>query len=100
MKAPKYLSYLTGIALAAYAIYTVYFAKTLSDSGKIISELKPLVAQVDGRPGISFEDQLDFAERAGVSHEIIEGKIFNFDNWRFSVPKSKLEQVLESYKSE
>ena len=59
------------LAVAAVSIATTnYFANEAKYRDRLLAELIPIVEQVDGKPGISFEDQVDFAKRAGINRDI------------------------------
>jgi hypothetical protein len=58
--------------------------------------LAPAVALYDGRPGISFEDQLKFAEVVGIpQYEVIEGRPIKVSELTYS----QLEKALDAYSS-
>ncbi len=77
--------------------------------GKAIKELMPYVEMSDGKPGISYEDRLNFVRRSGLDEKvewipflystnpIIDSGDFNFHLRRQDY--GTLNKALESYKN-
>jgi len=86
---------IAGVVVYGWASLADDYIEARSHRKQIVAQLKPHVEKVDKKPGISFEDQLDFARKAGVStSKVVEGETIDFD----SVPVEKLEKALESYR--
>lgn len=84
------------IAAAGVMIYYQIQQEKASEMyrNNLISKLVSKVEAVDGKAGISFWDQVDYATRAGIpTTQIVEGKPLDLS----STPTSKLERVLKSY---
>ncbi len=60
------------------------------------NKLAPAIAQYDGKPGISFEDQLKFAEIVGIpQYNVVEGKPIEVNKLNYT----QLENALRGYSS-
>ncbi len=84
-----------GILDIAFPRWTSYLSSYYqSYQSKTWNQLAPAIAQYDGKPGISFEDQLKFAEVVGIlDYDIVEGKAIQPNNLSFS----QLERALVAY---
>lgn len=77
-------------------VVSYYVADKLEDKRQLVLKVKSYVEKVDGKPGISFEEQADFLKRVNAPYTISEGEKLD---WK-RVRRSQLEKALESYKAE
>ena len=83
--------------VAAIFVLGFHALKNYEYRNQLISQLPSYVEMFDGKPGISFLDQIDFAQRAGIpTNKVVEGPPIDFS--RFET--SDLERALQSYQSD